>query len=233
MMADQRQRLADVGALTARIIHDLGNPLAALSMQAQIILRHARRNDPIATVIEPATCILATIERLHALVGEFTSFAREHPLDLRLVQIPQFLQGLIDLWQPLTTSRMIHLQLEIAEAVPPVYADAQGLRRVFDNLIKNAVEAIEPDPGRITLRGAVRTARHIRLSVEDTGPGISAGLDVFNPFETTKPGGTGLGLAVAKQIVLAHGGSITHEALLPHGTVFHIDLVSPPLSGPD
>lgn len=223
MQAEPRDRQTDLGVLP-KIIHDLGNPLAALSMQAQLILRRAARNEPIATVVEPAQCILATLDRLHALVAEVSSLARAQRLDLRLVSVLQFLQSLVELWTPLTTSRTIDFRLEIPEPVPPVRADVQQLRRVFDNLIKNAVEAIEPGPGRITLRASVPATGAIRLSVEDTGSGIAGGLDVFNPFETTKTGGTGLGLAVAKQIVLAHGGTIAHETVIPRGTVFHVDL---------
>jgi hypothetical protein len=69
----------------------------------------------------------------------------------------------------------------------------------------------------------------VRISITDTGPGVPDGLDVFALFETTKPQGTGLGLPICRQIVAAHGGGLDFAPIVPHGTVFHVDL---PIAGP-
>jgi signal transduction histidine kinase len=101
---------------------------------------------------------------------------------------------------------------------------------VFENLVKNAIEAIDRGPGRVTIvTRAIPTDEKVRISVADTGPGIPPSIDVFGFFETTKSNGTGLGLAVAKQIVVAHGGAIQYEQLAPNGTAFHVEL---PARGP-
>ena len=225
-LAQQRERLADVGAITAKIIHDVGNPLAALSLQAQLILRRARRDpgQPVASITRTAEQILAEAQRLEGLVREFMSFTGEQRLDLTPIEMSPFLRQVVEAWRPLARARAISLELEAAENVAPLGADEEKLRRVFDNLVKNAVEAIERGPGRIVIRLSVPSTEKVRISVEDTGPGISEGLKVFNLFETTKADGTGLGLAVAKEIILAHGGSIDFFRREPHGTIFRVEL---------
>ena len=225
-LAQQRERLADVGAITAKIIHDVGNPLAALSLQAQLILRRTRRDpdQPVASITRTAEQMLAEAQRLEGLVREFMSFTGEQRLDLTPIELSPFLLQVVEAWRPLARARAISLELEAAEKVAPLGADEEKLRRVFDNLVKNAVEAIERGPGRIVIRLSVPSSEKVRISVEDTGPGISEGLKVFNLFETTKPDGTGLGLAVAKEIVLAHGGSIDYFRREPHGTIFQVEL---------
>ncbi len=225
-LAQQRERLADVGAITAKIIHDVGNPLAALSLQAQLILRRTRRDpdQPVASITRTAEQMLAEAQRLEGLVREFMSFTGEQRLDITPIELSPFLLQVVEAWRPLARARAISLELEAAEKVAPLGADEEKLRRVFDNLVKNAVEAIERGPGRIVIRLSVPSSEKVRISVEDTGPGISEGLKVFNLFETTKPDGTGLGLAVAKEIVLAHGGSIDYFRREPHGTIFQVEL---------
>ena len=220
--AQQRDRLADVGAITARIVHDLGNPLAGLSMQAQLLLRRVEKggND---TLRAPAERILSTVGRLDVLVKEFLAFSREQRLDLKSVALPQLLKEIVDLWHPVAATRVIELSLD-ADAVDEIRADATQLRRVLDNLVKNAIEAIDRGPGSIHIEARIPTTERIRISVEDTGPGIPSTIEIFRLFETTKAEGTGLGLAVAKQIVMAHGGGITFAPRQPHGTIFHVEL---------
>jgi len=227
-LSQQRERMADIGAITAQIVHDLGNPLAGVSMQAQLILRRASRDSeqPLRTILKPAERIVAEVRRLDALIKEFMEFSREQRLDLRTVDVPRVLQDLVDLWRPVAAARSITLSFEPAQPVPPLRADEEKLRRVFDNLVKNAIEAIDRGPGQIRVWLGRASPEAIRVSVTDTGPGIPDDVQPFRLFETTKPDGTGLGLAVAKQIVLAHRGSIDFARLVPRGTVFHVDLPS-------
>ena len=164
------------------------------------------------------------------VIHDFTTFAREQRLDLTEVALPDFLRDLRDLWFPLATSRAIDLVVDLPPGCPPLRADEPKLRRVIENLVKNAIEAIDRGPGRVAIvTTAIPTDEKIRISVVDTGPGIPPSLDVFGLFETTKSDGTGLGLAVAQQIVAAHGGAIQYEQLVPNGTAFHIEL---PARGP-
>lgn len=229
-MAQQRERLADIGAVTAKIVHDLGNPLGGLSMQAQLILRRVRRGEigPAAAVQEPAQRILSTVNRLDALIREFMSFSREQRLDLREVVLPTLLADIVGLWKPVAAARRIEVVLD-PDRVDVIRADEGQLKRVFDNLVKNALEAIDQGPGRVDIAVSTPSAPFVRVSVADTGPGFPENMEGFRLFETTKANGTGLGLAVAKQIVMAHGGGIRFARLSPHGTQFQVDL---PRGGP-
>lgn len=231
-VAHQRNRLADIGAITAQIVHDLGNPLAGVSMQAQLILRRVQRDEtqPVSAILKPMQRIVSEVHRLDALIKEFMDFSREQRLDLKTVYLPQFLQAVADLWEPLASARGIELTVEIPGEVPAITADEEKLHRVFENLLKNAVEAIDQGPGRIRICAAPVGAEAVRISVEDTGPGIPQELEIFRLFETTKPHGSGLGLPIVRQIVLAHGGGIGFAPSHPHGTVFNIEL---PCCGPN
>jgi signal transduction histidine kinase len=95
---------------------------------------------------------------------------------------------------------------------------------VLDNLVKNALEAIGDGPGEVKLSAVVSDSARLCISVEDSGPGIADDVEIFRLFETTKKDGTGLGLAVSKQIMLAHGGDLSFAQREPHGTVFHMEL---------
>lgn len=228
-VAQQRERLADIGAITAQIVHDLGNPLAGLSMQAQLILRRIRRNgnEPISTVRAPVEQIVSEVRRLDSLIKDFMNFSREQHLNVQPLHLRRFLQAIVDFWSPVAAERGISLSLDLPPDPPVLTVDEDQLRRVFDNLVKNAVEAIDQGPGRITIAVTTPGTERVRISVLDTGPGIADSVHVFRLFETTKGFGSGLGLAITKQIVLAHGGSIDFARVEPHGTVFHIELPRP------
>jgi two-component system sensor kinase FixL len=227
----ERERLADIGAITAKIVHDLGNPLAALSMQAQLLLRRARRGDfsPVSKVQDPAEQILQTLRRLESLVREFMEFAREQRPSVRPIRVDAFLRSCADMWRPLAYEHSITIRIEDDEPLPELRGDEVMLRRVLDNLVKNAIEAIGDGPGEVLITAHIPTPGKIWLTVEDSGPGVQEGLDVFRLFETTKAEGTGIGLAVARQIVTAHGGTIGHSPRIPRGTSFRIEL---PVNGP-
>jgi signal transduction histidine kinase len=138
--------------------------------------------------------------------------------------LPPFLQRLVDLWQPVAAAREIALDLDVAPDVPALTADEDKLRRVLDNLVKNAVEAIDQGPGRVEVLAHRTTNDRVRIAVSDTGPGVPESVEMFRLFETTKRNGSGLGLSIAKQIVVAHGGHIGFERRTPHGTTFFVDL---------
>jgi signal transduction histidine kinase len=172
----------------------------------------------------PAERIVTEVRRLDGLIKDFLDFARQQRLDLRAIALPPFLQRVVDLWQPVAAARDIALDLAVASDVPALTADENKLRRVLDNLVKNAIEAIDHGPGRVEVRAQRAADDRVRIAVSDTGPGVPESVEMFRLFETTKREGSGLGLSIAKQIVVAHGGQIGFERGVPNGTTFYVDL---------
>lgn len=232
-LVQERGRLADIGAVTAQIVHDLGNPLAGLSMQVQRLVRLIRRSPSqfSEVAIGVATQVLASVRRLDGMLQELGDFSRQQRLDTVPIDPARFLDAVAAAWRPVAEARGIDLRVAAPHAAPEIAGDYAKLFRVFDNLVKNAIEAIGSGPGEVCLVLGVVDAKRpsVRISISDDGPGIAAEVDAFRLFETTKQGGSGLGLPIARRIVEAHGGGLTFTTRLPHGTVFHIDL---PLQSP-
>jgi two-component system sensor kinase FixL len=230
-LASQNERLADIGAVTARIAHDFGNPLAGLQMTAERILRRIDREPsaPVETVRPAAEMVLSTAKRLDALITDFKEFARDQQLQLADVELPILLQDVVAAWEAEATARGIAMQrgLDVPGSLS-IRADRSKLQRVLDNLVKNAIEAIDRGPGVVRIAALRLQGDRIRIDVEDSGPGLPPGLNVFAMFETTKPNGTGLGLSICQEIARAHGGGIDVAPRSPNGTVFRVEL---PLRG--
>jgi two-component system sensor histidine kinase HydH len=110
----------------------------------------------------------------------------------------------------------------MAAELPHVRVDPEKMRQVLLNLCNNAIEAM-PAGGTLILKAYARSDS-LNIEVIDTGSGIPAGLDVFQPFATTKEKGTGLGLMIVRQILAAHGGSVSYESELGKGTTFRVSL---------
>ena len=125
------------------------------------------------------------------------------------------------------TAEQIRIDCDIAADVPPVQLDRRRFKQAWLNLFKNAVEAM-PSGGTITVRLS-RSNTHVSLEIEDTGTGVPDGIDIFEPFTTTKPQGTGLGLGIVREIVSAHGGVVSYRSTPQTGASFTVSL---PLDSP-
>jgi two-component system sensor kinase FixL len=226
-LAAQHERLADIGAVTARIAHDFGNPLAGLQMTAESVLRRIARDPGAAaeTVCPGVETMLATAKRLEVLIRDFKEFAREQQLQLAEIEVPALLREVTAAWETEAEARGITLRSETdVEVSLLIRGDRTKLQRVLDNLVKNALEAVDRGPGLVRLQVSRPSDDRICIVVEDDGPGLPVGVNVFAMFETTKPHGTGLGLPICQEIVRAHGGGIEVASRQPTGTIFHVEL---------
>jgi signal transduction histidine kinase len=161
------------------------------------------------------------LRRLEHLVSDFLAFVHPRPLDLRPAVLTELCNGVLSFVAPEATAAGVRLHALLSGALSPAPVDAERLRQVLLNLVRNAIEAM-PEGGDLTVR--TRNAeRTIELEIEDTGKGFPDESPVFDAFFTTKPKGTGLGLTIAHRIVTDHGGSIRVRSR-PGSTIFTISL---------
>jgi signal transduction histidine kinase len=168
------------------------------------------------------------VRRLNGIVEEFLSLARPIQLRPEPVQVVGLLDEIRRLVEPQAGRAGIVIEQTTPAGLPDLRADRDRIKQVLLNLVLNATEAM-PSGGRLTL-GAAASATALALTVTDTGGGIPPELlpRIFEPYVTTKAKGLGLGLAIARRIVEAHGGRIDAESGARQGTRFRVTL---PLDG--
>jgi signal transduction histidine kinase len=207
------ERVAAWRDVARRVAHDVKNPLAPIRLTLQN-LRRARREAPERfdeLFHEGTETILEEVERLSRMVGEFSEFARlplprRQPADLEAL-----IDGVADLYaaQPDLT-----VECDLAGNLPQLPLDTDQISRALNNVLTNAVEAMrQSDNAPSTMRLTIRTVAEddaVRVEVADNGPGLApeSSRRIFEPYFTTKPSGTGLGMAITYRIVAEHGGTI-------------------------
>jgi two-component system sensor histidine kinase PilS (NtrC family) len=221
----QADRLATVGRLSANIAHEIRNPLASVSGAIEAL---ARELPPDPTQSRLVEIVLRESERLNRLITDFLDYARPAPLTVVELDIGRLLEEVLLLLE----HRRLPDGLKVVNGAVgplPLRGDPQLLRQVLWNLCLNAVQAM-PDGGELRLGGRWEAGNRIRLWVADTGSGIAeADLPhVFEPFYSTKPEGTGLGLASVYRIVHDHGGQIEVQSRVGEGTVMTVTLPGAP-----
>jgi two-component system sensor histidine kinase AtoS len=229
-------RLAALGSLAAGLAHEIKNPLTSLLTFS----RHLpRRFEDLQFRTKFQSVVPRELERINGIVERLLELARPTRLNFTAVRLPALLERAVELYAQEMETRGVVVAREYVRDLPVVWGDSESLYQALVNLVRNALDAM-PSGGRLTLRAGwsdddhvVRPsrrpatgARRVRVEIEDAGMGIppSDADRVFNPFFTTKDGGTGLGLALTHKIVEDHGGSIDFRAAAAGGTVFRIVL---------
>ncbi len=218
-----RERLAAIGTTAAKFAHEVSNPLNGMYTQVQLMQRRLGRDeqsDP--RIARGVDHLRDDLERLNALLDEFRSMSRRQDYRPAPLSVRELCETLAAEREALHAAGNIDVQTEFAAELPPVNADSAKLKQVLLNLCKNAEEAM-PDGGTLRVK-ATQEGDQVVLSISDTGLGIPEGLDIFEAFATTKPNGTGLGLPIVREIVAAHGGSVTYTSEAGRGTTFVVAL---------
>ncbi|HFC53376.1 MAG TPA: HAMP domain-containing protein [Gammaproteobacteria bacterium] len=225
------QRDAAWSEVARRLAHEIKNPLTPIQLSAERMRRRYLDSLPEeeAGLLDRSThTIVQQVEALKEMVKAFSDYARSPELHLRPLDFNQLIGEVVDLYR--VGEGETAFQLDLEEGIPPVDADAGRMRQLLNNLIKNAQETVAGREGaRIMLRTRwhdEQDGRFVELRVEDNGPGIPEEVmaHLFEPYITTKPKGTGLGLAVVKKIVEEHNGVIYAENLPSGGAGFVIRL---------
>jgi signal transduction histidine kinase len=227
----QSEKLAALGQLAAAIAHEVRNALAVIRSAAQGL----NEGLPVADADAQRACsfITAEIDRLGSVVSSLLSFARPPRLAARPVTVASLFDQAVLLARQELEAKEIRVVRREAGVLPPVQADSDLIVQVLLGLLSNAADAV-PRGGVVQL-DAHAAHGEIEIGVADSGPGIPEPLRarVFEPFFTTRDKGTGLGLAVARQIVEAHAGRIDVGEQPGGGALFRISLplASPPATG--
>lgn len=220
----RNEKLAAMGTLLAGISHELNNPLAIVVGQAQLL----QETEQEARVLKRADKIRQAAERCATIITTFLAMARNQPPNCAPVDINQLVTRVLELLEPGLRNQQIDLQLQLAEGLPNVAADADQVHQVISNLIINAQQAMQDSPQKILRIESLLVDDQIAIRIKDSGPGIAPEVQrrIFEPFFTTKaPGkGTGLGLAVCSGIIEAHGGRLELEQHTGSGACFCIRL---------
>jgi signal transduction histidine kinase len=215
------EHLAALGKLLAGVAHEVRNPLAGISSTVQLW----ERLPDTARTQGSTRAVLQAVDRLNEIVSRLLYFARVDNAERQPVSVNSVLTETLNLLEAQAASLSVAIERDLDPKLPSVSGSASALRQVFLNLAINSLQAM-PQGGRLHCRTRYESHRSkVELRFADTGPGISPDVrkHLFEPFFTTRPDGTGLGLALCREIVLQHGGEIELEAGGP-GTSFRVVL---------
>ena len=216
------QRLAAVGSMSAKVAHEIKNPLSALSLNLELLEDEVESYQNVDS--QEAKALFASIsselERLTTLTDEYLQFARLPRQTPEPINLRELAPRLIPLMGAELHRRGIKLSLEIPEGLPLLEGEKNQLLQVFINLLRNAEEAM-PNGGSITI-SASQEDSFLQVRVKDTGTGIDPEdlPNIFDPFYTTKDTGTGLGLSFVQQVMREMQGKVTCESEKSKGSTF-------------
>jgi signal transduction histidine kinase len=221
--AQETERLALLGTMATVFAHEVGNPLAGISLSLKCVESQLEKQE-----VSPSSLIsmirgaIGEIDRLGSLLKEFRSLAPEQTLDLKCADLAKIAEEALALEMIAYRAAGITVKFAFEDALPLVRLDTAKIKQVILNLCKNAVEAM-PDGGCLTLK-CYRTRGMVVLEISDDGVGVPDDVNIFELFKTTKPGGTGLGLPLVQQIVSAHNGTIACKSEPGRGATFKVSL---------
>jgi len=239
--ARRTERLAEIGAMTRGLAHEIKNPLSTIGLNAQLLEEAIEDLAPVdederARLVRRVAALRREAERLGDILGDFLSFAGEVRLHTQRTDLNAVVDELVDFFVPQAQHHSVRLRLELGASPMSAELDANLLKQALLNLLLNATQAMTAgrDPNDRTEAGElmIRTTPGElpeggpawAVHVIDTGPGIEPGVleQVFRPYFTTKGGGSGLGLPTTKRLIEEHGGAITVHSEPGRGTEFTV-----------
>jgi PAS domain S-box-containing protein len=241
----QSEKLAALGSLLAGVAHELNNPLAIVLGQALMLREAAQERAELdrqfESFAERGAKIEAAANRCARIVKTFLAMARQREAERGEVRIPDLIERVLDLLSYGLRTAGIEVSTDIPDTLPTILADSDQLHQVLLNLVMNAKQALEgePAPRRVSIVvRADREAAKLDIRICDNGPGVPEAIRtrIFEPFFTTKPQGvgTGIGLAVSRGLIEAHGGALILEPPRPdEGASFVIRLPIVPATAAD
>ncbi len=236
-LMNHASRLTTMGEMAAAMAHELNQPLSAIANYTAACRRLLARQDEtsLADLRQALVEIGSQAHRAGEVIQRVRDFARSRASGREPVRIEVLVEQIMPLLQMDAKSHRVALHLCVAPALPALYADAIQLQQVLLNLVRNAIDAMQGLPEaqrRVDLRAALEQGDTLCIEVSDRGPGVDAEVasHLFTPFFTTKEKGMGMGLAISRSIVSAHGGTLDYRNNPVAGATFVMRLpLNPPL----
>ena len=223
-------RVATMGQLTASITHEVNQPLAAMRNNLTAALNFSDRTPPdLMEVREALACAVKEIDRASTVVGRIRALMQKEPTRRDSVNVNEAVCEVMELTYGEALKNGVSVRTQLADGLPLIQGDRVQLQQVILNLILNAVQAlgaVTNDTREVLITTSQADPNEVCLGVQDTGPGLSAETlpRLFEPFYTTKPGGMGMGLAICRSIIEAHGGRLWAIPCEPQGALFQFTI---------
>lgn len=223
-------RVTTLGELTASIAHEVNQPLAAVVINGNACMRWLAAEPPNLDEARQAIArLVKDANRASDIIAQIRALTKSSPPQIDWLQINDIILATVTLIESEIFQNQVSLQTDLSGDVPLVQGDRVQLQQVILNLILNAIEAMNRAPAgsrELIISSAKNDSKGVLVSVQDSGAGlVPENLDrLFDAFYTTKPDGMGMGLAISRSIVEAHGGRIWAKPNSPRGAIFQFIL---------
>jgi signal transduction histidine kinase len=218
-------RLAALGTLAAGMAHEIKNPLGAIAGAAEILEQDYPSGHPRREFLD---ILREEIARLTTITGKYLGYARSPEPEVAPLDLNDAVGKAVALVTKSASGKSVAIEIALDPSIPPALADAGQIHQALVNLVLNGIQVM-PSGGLLRLETGVH-GKDVEARLVDRGPGIPKGDEekIFEPFYTTRPGGTGLGLAMSRRIAVAHRGSLTAENAPGGGAIFRLRLPAAP-----
>jgi signal transduction histidine kinase len=217
-------RVTTMGELAASLAHEIQQPIAATMTSATACLRWLARDEPdVDRARESVKRIVKDAVRAGEIISRVRSLYQKSPARRELVDMNEVVQEMLVLLRSEANQYWIAMRTELAAELPKIEADRVQLQQVMMNLMLNAIQAMKDTGGELTIKSQLGHDGQLMVSICDTGVGLpTENVDqIFAAFFTTKPEGSGMGLAISRSIIESHGGHLWAAANSGRGATFH------------
>lgn len=220
---EQQKRMAEAGRAAMNMSHGIKNIAQSMRSGAEVMDKALDIGD-LDIAKRTWNILRGNLGRIEKLSLDMLTFSKDEALNSQLCDFNKLVESVVQTVRSQADPRQVEILTELAEQLPQVPMDADKIADVVMNLLINAIEAVEPKTGQVTVRTELDSSgQYIILRISDNGPGIENAAKIFEPFYTTKPNvGAGLGLTIARKIITQHAGTVEAQSVPGEETVFTV-----------